>query len=110
MAKIDGMIQKNNGPEPFKPGKGQKLAVGSQRYSAGEGSRYTPGASVARPDFEGIKLTDHPTYGKATGHNRDHLSGEWVVEAGAVAVRSRVSAQVAADLWETAVKTAAAKP
>ncbi|EOQ44601.1 hypothetical protein WC7_05021, partial [Citrobacter sp. KTE151] len=49
-----------------------------------------------------------PVYGKAAGHNRDHLSGEWVVEAGAVSVRSRVSAAEAANKWEQAVASAVA--
>lgn len=94
-------------PKPFKPGVGgDSRENGANRYGA-EGSSFTPG-QVTKGDFDGITLSDHPVYGPAAGHNRDHLSGAWVVEAGAVSVRSLISAAEAALKWEQAV--AAAKP
>lgn len=81
----------------------------NQPYAPGESIGGAAGRqSTAKGDFDGISLSDHPVYGKAAGHNRDHLSGEWVVEAGAVSVRSRVSAAEAANKWEQAVASAVA--
>lgn len=80
----------------------------NQPYAPGEAGGAAGRQSAAKGDFDGITLTDHPVYGKAAGHNRDHLSGEWVVEAGAVSVRSRVSAAEAANKWEQAVASAVA--
>lgn len=90
--------------EPGKHGK----PFQTQPYAPGEAGGAAGRQSTAKGDFDGITLTDHPQYGKATGHNRDHLSGEWVVEAGAVSVRSRISAAEAANKWEQAVTAAKA--
>ncbi|ELS0628840.1 hypothetical protein R4036_004574 [Salmonella enterica] len=80
----------------------------NQPYAPGESGGAAGRQSTARGDFDGITLSDHPLYGPAHGHNRCHLSGEWIVEAGAASVRSSISAAQAAALWEQAVASAVA--
>lgn len=81
----------------------------NQLYAPGESIGGAAGRqSTAKGDFDGISLSDHPQYGKAAGHNRDHLSGRWVVESGCASVSSVISAQHAADQWNAAVAAAVA--
>lgn len=91
--------QKDKNPV-FQPG-GYGLRYDGQAEAiarAGEPPiNYAPGQELSRA---APALPEHPTHGAARAF-RDHLTGEYVVAAGPVEVRTRVSAEEAALLWAT---------